>query len=46
MRRVILQVGEAFSAAQLQRTSAFNAKALAIATDIVAAVRERGDDKN
>ena len=44
MRRVELRAGEAFSAAHLQRKSAFNAKALAIATDIVAAVRERGDE--
>ena len=44
MRRIELQVGEAFSSEHLQRKSAFNAKALSIATDIVQAVRERGDE--
>ena len=43
MRRVILQPGEVFSNAHLRRTSAFNAQALAAATDIIADVRERGD---
>ena len=43
MRRVILQAGEAFSNEHLRRTSAFNAKALASATDIIQNVRERGD---
>ena len=44
MRRVVLGEGEAFSNEHLKRKSAFNAKALAIATDIVADVRERGDE--
>ena len=43
MRRVTLKQGEAFSNEHLQRKSAFNAKALATATEIVADVRERGD---
>ena len=43
MRRVILEAGEVFSNKQLQRKSAFNAQALAAATDIVEQVRERGD---
>ena len=44
MRRIQLQQGEEFSNAHLQRKSAFNAKALEIATQIVADVRERGDE--
>lgn len=44
MRRVVLAQGERFSEAHLRRTSAFNANALAAATDIVADVRERGDE--
>ncbi len=44
MRRVILEPGEVFSNKHLQRKSAFNAKALAAATDIVEDVRNRGDE--
>jgi len=44
MRRIQLQQGEEFSNAHLQRKSAFNAKALEIATQIVADVRKRGDE--
>ena len=44
MRRVILQPGEVFSNAHLKRQGAFNAQALKAATDIVADVRERGDE--
>ncbi len=44
MRRVILQPGEEFSNAHLKRKSAFNAQAMAAATQIVADVRERGDE--
>ena len=44
MRRVILKPGEVFSNEHLKRKSAFNAKALAVATQIVADVRERGDE--
>ena len=44
MRRVILQQGEEFSNAHLQRKSAFNAKAMQIATEIVEDVRQRGDE--
>ena len=43
MRRIVLQPGEAFDEALLNRTGAFNAEALAAATGIVADVRERGD---
>ncbi|MDY3980971.1 histidinol dehydrogenase [Paraeggerthella hominis] len=43
MRRVTLAPGEVFSNAHLKRTGAFNAEALAAATDIIADVRERGD---
>ena len=44
MRRVILKEGETFSNKHLQRKSAFNAKAMAAATDIVEQVRTRGDE--
>jgi hypothetical protein len=44
MRRVILKPGETFSNKHLKRKSAFNAKALAAATNIVEDVRERGDE--
>ena len=44
MRRIILEQGEAFDNAHLQRKSAFNAKAMSIATDIVEDVRQRGDE--
>ena len=44
MRRVVLNAGEVFSNKQLQRKSAFNAQALTAATEIVEAVRERGDE--
>ena len=44
MRRVILQNGEEFSNAHLQRKSAFNANAMQIATQIVEDVRQRGDE--
>ena len=43
MRRVVLNRGEVFSGEHLNRKSAFNAKAMAIATDIVEDVRQRGD---
>ena len=44
MRRVILKPGEVFDNTHLQRKSAFNAKALQIATEIVEDVRQRGDE--
>jgi len=44
MRKVILNQGEVFSNSHLQRKSAFNAKAMQVATQIVEDVRERGDD--
>ena len=44
MRRVILQEGEQFSRAHLARKSAFNAKAMEVAAQIVEDVRQRGDD--
>ena len=44
MRRVILKEGEQFGPQYIDRTGAFNAKALTIATEIIADVRERGDD--
>ncbi|MBO4364953.1 MAG: histidinol dehydrogenase [Eggerthellaceae bacterium] len=44
MRRVNLAPGERFNEGHLRRTSAFNANALKAATDIVADVRERGDE--
>ena len=44
MRRIILREGEQFSNAHLQRKSAFNAKALEVATQIVEDVRQRGDE--
>lgn len=44
MRRVILQAGETFGNEHLQRKSAFNAQAMATATQIVEDVRERGDE--
>lgn len=44
MRRIVLSPGEAFTPAHLSRTSAFNAAALSAATDIIADVRERGDE--
>ena len=44
MRRIVLQPDEVFSNKHLQRKSAFNAKALEIATGIVEDVRERGDE--
>ena len=43
MRRVNLGIGEVFGNGHLKRTGAFNAQALAAATAIVEAVRERGD---
>ncbi len=43
MRRIILAAGEEFGRAHLQRKSAFNAQALAAATEIVEDVRQRGD---
>ena len=43
MRRIILGPGERFDESQLNRTGAFNADALKIATDIVDDVRQRGD---
>ena len=44
MRRIILEAGEEFGRAHLQRKSAFNAQALATATEIVEDVRQRGDE--
>ena len=44
MRRIVLMNNEVFSNAHLQRKSAFNAAALAAATEIVANVREKGDE--
>ncbi len=43
MRRIELEVNQAFEESLLNRTSAFNADALVAATNIVEAVRERGD---
>ena len=43
MRRVNLGIDEVFGNGHLKRTGAFNAQALAAATAIVEAVRERGD---
>ena len=43
MRRVVLEPGQVFDEALLNRTSAFDANALMTATQIVADVRERGD---
>ena len=43
MRRVVLSPGQAFDDSHLNRTSAFNADALRVATSIVEDVRERGD---
>ena len=44
MRRIVLKAGEEFSNGHLKRKSAFNAKAMEIATQIVQDVRERGDE--
>ena len=44
MRRVILNPSEVFDNSHLQRKSAFNAKAMQIATEIVEDVRQRGDE--
>lgn len=44
MRRIVLNAGEQFKASQINRTGAFNANAMRAATDIVEAVRERGDE--
>ena len=44
MRRVILQPDELFGNEHLKRKSAFNAKAMEIATGIVEDVRQRGDE--
>ena len=43
MRRIELEGNQAFEESLLNRTSAFNADALVAATNIVEAVRERGD---
>ena len=43
MRRIELEANQAFEEGLLNRTSAFNADALVAATNIVEAVRERGD---
>ena len=43
IRRVTVPEGERFQESQINRLGAFDAKALKSATDIVAAVRERGD---
>lgn len=44
MRRVVLQPGQRFSNANLDRKGAFDAKALTAATSIIEDVRERGDE--
>ena len=44
MRRIILEAGELFGNEHLKRKSAFNAKAMEIATGIVEDVRQRGDE--
>ncbi len=44
MRRVVLSKGERFRADMLNRKSAFDAKALAAATEIIEDVRERKDE--
>lgn len=44
MRRVVLKPDEQFDNSHLQRKSAFNAKAMEIATGIVEDVRQRGDE--
>lgn len=43
MRRIELEANQAFEESLLNRTSAFNADALVAATNIVEAVRKRGD---
>lgn len=43
MRRVTLKPGEQFEGSLINRTGAFNAKALAAATSIIEEVRTRGD---
>ena len=43
MRRIELEANQTFEESLLNRTSAFNADALVAATNIVEAVRERGD---
>lgn len=43
MRRIILEQGEAFEEAQLQRVGAFDANALTAATTIIEAMRKDGD---
>lgn len=44
MRRITLQPGESFDESLLNRTGAFNADALVVATNIVDDVRTRGDE--
>ena len=44
MKRVVLQPGQQFSNANLDRKGAFDAKALTAATSIIEDVRERGDE--
>lgn len=44
MRKIVLEEGQRFDAAMLERDSAFDANALKAATDIVATVREQGDE--
>ena len=44
MKRVVLQPGQRFSNANLDRKGAFDAKALTAATSIIEDVRERGDE--
>lgn len=44
MRRVVLQPTELFTSSFINRTGAFNARALAAATDIIEQVRARGDE--
>ena len=43
MRKIYLEEGQSFDASMLERSGAFNADALKAATDIVATVREEGD---
>ena len=44
MKRIVVEAGQQFDQGLLSRTSAFNAEALVAATNIVADVRERGDE--
>ena len=44
MRRITLKPGQVFEESQLQRVGAFDAQALVSATNIIEAVRQRGDE--